>query len=168
MVSALRYAPSKTPVGGAAVITPVPNDLLSCEVNAGDDYWIEPGTREAYPIAYHAYRRKRESQERMPARHRGLGPDIDHYVWRRCLTAASDVDIVFAVRPGAPPRIQRIVAEVLCGIRRGRTASEAIRRVARRFGLRHGRARAFITAGITLERQARDDIPMSCGTRTGP
>ena len=142
------------------MITSVPNDLLAGEASAGNGFWIEPGTREAYPIAYHAYRRKRESQEKRPARHRRLGPDVDHYVWRRWLTTASDIDIALAVRPGVPPRVQRIVAEVLCGIRRGRSASDAIRQVARRFGLRHGRARAFITAGITLERQPRDDTTM--------
>jgi hypothetical protein len=115
--------------------------------------WIEPGTDDVYPIAYHAYRRKRESQDKRPARHRQLGPDIEHLVWRRWLATVSDVDIVLAVRPGAPPRIQRMVAEVLSGIRRGRSASQAIRDVARRFSLRHGRARAFISTNITLERR---------------
>jgi hypothetical protein len=46
-----------------------------------------------------------------------------------------------------------MVAEVLSGIRRGRSASQAIRDVARRFSLRHGRARAFISTNITLERR---------------
>jgi len=119
-----------------------------------NDYWIDPGTREAYPLAYGAYRRKREAQEKRPPRHRQLGPDIDYFLWRRWQTMASDVEIVLAVRPDAPLRVQRLVAHVLVAIRRGRSASEAIRRVARQFGLRHGRACAFITAGITFERQS--------------
>jgi hypothetical protein len=54
--------------------------------------------------------------------------------------------------------VQRIVAEVLRAIRRGRPADDAIRRVARRFGLRQANARAFITAGINYELRARQDL----------
>jgi hypothetical protein len=43
------------------------------------------------------------------------------------------------------------VGEVLRAIRRGKPAGDAIRYVARRFGLRHTRARALITAGIDFE-----------------
>ena len=131
------------------------NALVTCAEGARNGCWIEPGTDDAYPIAYRAYRQKRESQEKRPARHRQLGPDIEHLVWRRCQTTVSDVDIVLAVRPGTPPRIQRMVAEVLSSIKRGRSASQAIRDVARRFSLRHGRARAFISSNITLERHVR-------------
>src|SRR6266496_1210623 len=45
--------------------------------------WIEPGTRQAYPTSYHAYRRAREAEEKPLARHRALGADVDHYLWRR-------------------------------------------------------------------------------------
>ena len=128
------------------------NTLVPCDATAGAACWIEPGTRDVYPVAYGAYRRKREAQEKRPPRHRQLGPDIDHLVWRRCLTSVSDVDIVLAIRPGTPPRIQRMVSEVLARIRRGRSASQAIRDVARRFSLRHGRALAFIAANVMLER----------------
>jgi hypothetical protein len=121
--------------------------------SAPDGYWIEPGTREAYPIAYRGYRDKREAQERWPARHRPLAPDIDHYVWRRQLAAAGDAEVVLTVRPGTPPRVQRMVAEVLGGIRRGRSATDAIRVVARRFDLRVSRTRGFLSAGITFERR---------------
>ena len=124
------------------------------DTSTANEYWIEPGTREAYPVAYGAYRRKREAQEKRPARHRQLGSDIDYDLWRRWLTTGADADIVLAVRPGTSPRVQRLVTQVLWGIRRGRPANEAIRHVARRFGLRRGRACAFITTGILVERQS--------------
>ena len=47
------------------------------------------------------------------------------------------------------------MSEVLRAIRRGRPAPDAIRQVARRFGLRHAHARAFITAGIGFEIRSR-------------
>jgi hypothetical protein len=145
------------------VSTTDPDGLMSrdCDPDAGTGYWIEPGTLDRYPTSYRAYRIKRESQDRTPARHRRMAPDVDHLLWRREGTNASDVEVVLAFRPGAPPRIQRLVAEVLGSIRRGRSASDAIRRAARRFGLRHGRARAFITEGITFERHPRHETPMS-------
>jgi hypothetical protein len=46
-----------------------------------------------------------------------------------------------------------MVAEVLGGIRRGRSATDAIRVVARRFDLRVSRTRGFLSAGITFERR---------------
>lgn len=54
-------------------------------------------------------------------------------------------------------RVQRIVGEVFRAIRRGRSAGDAIRHVAQRFGLRHTRARAFITAGLRFEMRSRHD-----------
>jgi hypothetical protein len=118
--------------------------------------WVEPGTLDEYPIPYFAYRRAREAQEKPPPRHRSLGPDLDHYLsrrWRR--EPPCDGEVVLTFRPGAPPRVRRIVTEVLRGIRRGRPAREAIRRVARRFGLRHAHARAFITGWIGFEIRPR-------------
>jgi hypothetical protein len=143
-------------MGGAAVMNPSPDA----------EHWVEPGTRLAYPMSYSAYRRTREAQEKSPPRHRGLGPEIDRYVWRRWQRlAAVDVDVVLSFCPGASPRVQRIVGEVLRAIRRGRPAGEAIRHVARRFGLRHGQARAFITAGLRFEVRARHDplAPVDAG-----
>jgi hypothetical protein len=120
--------------------------------------WVEPGTRDEYPTSYPAYRRTREAQEKTPPRHRGLGPDLDRYLSRRWRgRATSDVDVVLTFRPGAPLRVQRIVGEILRAIRRGRPAGDAIRHVARRFGLRHAHARAFITAGIAFEIRTRHD-----------
>jgi hypothetical protein len=119
-------------------------------------FWIEPGTQQEYPISYLAYRRAREAQEKTPPRHRGLGPEVDRYLargWRE--SPQPDVDIVLTFRPGTPPRLRRIVAEVLRAIRRGRPAGDAIRHVARRFGLRHARACALITAGIHYEVRSR-------------
>jgi hypothetical protein len=121
--------------------------------------WIEPDTHHEYPTSYLAYRRAREAQERTPARHCGLGPHVDRLLsrhWRD--RAESDIDVVLTFRPDSPPRVRRIVAEVLRAIRRGRPADDAIRRVARRFGLRQARARAFITAGIDYELRARQDL----------
>ncbi len=137
----------------------------SCDV----EYWVEPSTLLAYPTSYCAYRRTREAQEKSPPRHCGLGPEIDRYVWRHWRRpAASDVDVVLTFQPGASPRVQRIVGEVLRAIRRGRPAGEAIRHVARRFGLRHAHARAFITAAIAFEMQARHDpmTPLGAGPRS--
>lgn len=125
---------------------------------AGSDYWIEPSTQMAYPTSYRAYRRAREAQEKPPPRHCTLGAEIDRYVWRHWQgPAISDVDVILAFRQGAPPRVQRLVGEVLRAIRRGRPAGEAIRHAARRFGLRHARARKFITEGITFEMRERSD-----------
>ena len=120
--------------------------------------WIEPGTRLAYPTAFDAYRRTREAQEKWPPRHRTLGPDVDRYIWRaRLRPADSDVDVVLVFRDGVSPRLQRIVAEVLRGIGRGWPAAEAISHVARRFGLRQGQARAYISAGLGFKLRARND-----------
>jgi hypothetical protein len=63
--------------------------------------------------------------------------------------------VLLTVRQDAPPRIRRIVAEILRAIRRGQPAGDAIRHVARRFGLRHTRAREFITACIGFEIRPR-------------
>src|SRR5262250_1032508 len=125
---------------------------------AESSYWVEPSTHMVYPMSYQAYRRTREAQEKPPPRHCTLGAAIDRHVWRQWQRpAVSEVDVILAFRQGAPPRVQRLVGEVLRAIRRGRPAREAIRQVARRFGLRHTRARAFITAGITFETRARQD-----------
>ena len=119
--------------------------------------WVEPGTHEEYPTSYLAYRRAREAQEKTPPRHCGLGPAVDRYLargWRD--SPAPDVDIILTFRPGAPPRLRRIVAEILRAIRHGHPARDAIRHVARRFGLRHARAFALITAGIDFEVRSRE------------
>src|SRR5262245_38684370 len=103
----------------------------------GPGFWVDPGTNHVYPLSYWAYRRAREAEERMPARHRAFAADIDLYLWGRGLGEGDrDVEVHLTVRPDAPPRVRRIVAEVLRAIRRGQPASEAIRQVARRFGLR--------------------------------
>ena len=52
---------------------------------AGSGYWVDPGTDQVYPLAYRAYRQAREAEEKTPARHRTLGPDVDYDVWRRGL-----------------------------------------------------------------------------------
>jgi hypothetical protein len=119
-------------------------------------YWVEPETRVSYPTSYGAYCRAREAKEKWAPRHCRLGPEVDRHVWecwRR--PAPSDVDVVLVFRRGASPRVQRMVGEVVRAIRRGRSAGDAIRHVARRFGLRHTQARAFITAGIGFEVRTR-------------
>jgi hypothetical protein len=121
-------------------------------------YWVEPGTDRVYPLSYCAYQRTREAEEKTPPRHRTLGPDVDHYVWRRGLSLTTpEVEVSLTVRSDAPPRIRRIVGEVLLAIRRGRPAGDAIRHVSRRFGLRQTRARAFITASIGFEVRVPQD-----------
>jgi hypothetical protein len=122
--------------------------------------WIEPDTRQPYPTAYHAYRRAREAQERAPARHRHLGLEVDRYAWRQWQGRATpDVDVLLKFRDGTSPRIRRMVAEILRGIRRGQAAGEAIRHVSRRFGLRQTRARAFIGDCLRFEVRPCDEAP---------
>ena len=129
---------------------------------AGSAYWIDPGTDQVYPLSYRAYRQTREAEEKTPARHRTLGPDVDHYVWRRGLSpGTSEAEVSLTVRPDAPLRIRRMVAEVLRSIRRGQPAGDAIRHVSRRFGLAQSRARAFITASIGFEVRIRQDAGAS-------
>jgi hypothetical protein len=87
-----------------------------------------------------------------------LSPDVEHDAWRRIHgPALPPVEVRLTFRPGAPPRVRRIVAEVLRAIRRGRPAGDAIRHVARRFGLRQTRARAFIAACVGFELRPPDD-----------
>jgi len=115
-------------------------------------------------LSFSAYRRTREAQEKFPPRHRGLGPEIDRYVWRRWQRSpAETVDVVLTFRPGTSPRVQRIVGEVLRAIRRGQPATDAIHQVARRFGLRHANARAFISAGLRFEMLPRHDAMATVG-----
>ncbi len=134
---------------GRTVQTPAPVDAST---------WIEPGTGRAYPMSYAAYRRAREAEEKPLPRHRTLGPDVDRYLWRRWRGAAApEVDIILTVRADAPPRVRRIVAEVLLAIRRGQSAGHAIRRVSWRFGLRHSRALECIAASLGFEARARQD-----------
>jgi hypothetical protein len=117
--------------------------------------WVEPGSDQSYPVAYREYRRVREAEDRRPARHRTFGPDIDRYLWQRHGGAdAARTEVVFTVRQDTPPRVRRIIAEVLLAIRRGRPAADAIRQVSRRFGLRDARARAFIAGCIGFELRA--------------
>jgi len=121
---------------------------------AGPGYWVDPGNDQMYPLAFWAYRQTREAEEKMPSRHRMLGPDVDYDVWRRGLNPGTpQAEVSLTLRPDAPLRIRRMVSEVLRSIRRGQPAAEAIRKVSRRFGLAQTRARAFITASIEFEVQ---------------
>jgi hypothetical protein len=115
-------------------------------------YWVEPRSHHIYPLAFDAYRRHREAEERPLSRHRGLSPAVDSYVWRRWGNMRStDVEILLTLRADTSPRIRRLVAEILRVIRRGISAREAIRRVSRRFRLRptHTRARQAACVGFT-------------------
>jgi len=118
--------------------------------------WVDPGTEQVYPLSYRAYRQAREAEEKTPSRHRTLGPDIDHYVWRRGLAQQmAETEVSLTVRSDTPERIRRMIADVLRSIRRGQPAGDAIRHVSRRFGLRQTRARAFVAASIGFEVRAR-------------
>ena len=123
--------------------------------------WIEPETGETYPTSFGEYRRAREAQERSQARHRGLGPEVDRRVWQHWRQWTPDADVILTFRAGASPRVQRLVSEVLRSIRRGQPAGEAIRQVARRFGLRNGQAHAFISAAIGFEVRPQQEQPSS-------
>lgn len=127
--------------------------------------WIEPETGVVYPTSYHAYRRTREAEEKREPRHRCLGPDIDLYVWDRWgRSAGVDSEVALTFRPGASPRIQRMVTEVVRAIGRGRPATEAVRRAARRFGLRQRQVRAFISAGVVVDRRMRSESVITHAT----
>src|SRR5262249_11281614 len=81
-------------------------------------YWVEPCTRQVYPHAFEAYRRRREAEERPPARHRGLGPDVDRYVWRRWGARRSpSVEVQLTLRAGTSPRIRCLFTKILDAIR---------------------------------------------------
>jgi hypothetical protein len=103
--------------------------------------------------------------EKSPPRHRGIGPEIDRYVWRRWQRPPLEiVDVVLTFRPGTSPRVQRIVGEVLRAIRRGPRAPDAIHHVAKRFGLRHAKAGAFISAGLRFEMLPRHEAAAPGGS----
>ena len=123
-------------------------------------HWVDPGTDCLYPVAYRAYRQAREAEEMRPARHRSFGPEIDGYLWRHARSlSATDIEVLFTVRQDTPPRIRRIIAEVLRAIRRGESAPDAIGHVSRRFRLRRMRARALIASCISFEIQSLQDAP---------
>jgi hypothetical protein len=121
-------------------------------MSPGNECWVEPQTQVPYPQEYEEYRRVRETEERWPPRHRTLGPDVDRYVWEWWQqSAGGETEVVMSFGSQTSPRVRRLVGEVLRAIARGRPASEAIRHVGRRFGLRKGQACDFIAAGITYE-----------------
>ena len=123
-------------------------------------HWVDPGTDCMYPLAYGAYRRAREAEERSPARHRRFGPEIDKYLWQHARSlSATDIEVLFTVRRDTPPRIRRIIAEVLRAIRQGESAPDAIGHISRRFRLRRMRARALIASCIGFEIQSTQDAP---------
>jgi hypothetical protein len=116
------------------------------------DRWTEPGTTQAYPFAFEAYRRLREAEEKPLPRHQILGGQVDHYVWRRWrVRSSANVDVLLTLRRDASPRIRRIVAAILASIRRGRPPHEAIRLAARRFQLPQSRVRAYLVAHLHFD-----------------
>ena len=120
--------------------------------------WLQPGTGHIYPLEFEAYRRRREAEERPLRGHRGLGPDVDRYVWQRWgHRDAQDVEIVLTVRADASPRIRRLVAEVLRRMRRGRSAGDAIRQVSRRFSLRQTQIRTWLAGSLGFTTRSRGD-----------
>ena len=130
-------------------------------MSPGNECWVEPHTHVPYPQEYEEYRRVRETEERWPARHRTLAPDVDRYVWEWWKqSSGGDTEVVLSFGPDTSPRVRRLVGEVLRAIARGRPAREAIRHVARRFGLRQGQARAFIAVGLSYEVR-RPDEPLA-------
>lgn len=114
--------------------------------------WAEPGTRLSYPLSYEAYRRTREAEEKTLPRHTTLDRAADRHVWNRWRAApAPEVEVLLTMRADSPPRIRRMVAEVIRAIRRGRPAANAIGRVSRRFGLRQAHTRAYLAACLGFQ-----------------
>lgn len=131
------------------------------EESASHGRWAEPGTAHWYPLSFLAYRRMREAEDKPQSRHRAFGQDIDHYLWRHRRHSAGDADVLLTVREDTPPRIRRMIAEIIVAIRRGHPADDAIRHVSRRFGLRPGRARALITPCLGFEtHEPSDGLPL--------
>jgi hypothetical protein len=131
----------------------------------GTACWAEPGTPHTYPLAFEAYRRAREAEERPLPRHQCIGAAVDHQVWDRWrVPPKPEVEVVLTMRPDAPPRVRRMAAEILRAIRRGLPANDAIRRVSRRFGLQQSRAQACLAAclGVTL-RPIHEDVTPAVG-----
>jgi hypothetical protein len=129
----------------------------------GTACWVEPGTPHTYPLSYEAYRRTREAEERPLPRHQTLGATVDRHVWDRWrLEPTPEVEVRLTLRADAPPRIRRMTAEILRGIRRGRPADEAIRHVSRRFGLRQARVHACLEACLGVQlRPVHDELAPS-------
>jgi hypothetical protein len=120
--------------------------------------WVEPCSGRVYPFEFEAYRRRREAEERPRSGHRTLGPDVDAYVWRRWGTTRSpDVEVLLTLRPETSPRIRCLLAQILRSIRLGHPASEAIRQVSRRFGLRQTQTRACLVQCVGFAMCPRGD-----------
>jgi len=124
------------------------------------DRWTEPGTAQAYPFAYEAYRRLRETEEKPLPRHQFLGCQVDRHVWRVWrVRPSSRVDVLLTLRHGASPRIRRIVAAILASIKRGHSPDEAIRLTAKRFGLPSARVRTCLAAHVNFDLRREDLAP---------
>jgi hypothetical protein len=132
-------------------------------------HWVDPRSHHSYPLTFEAYRRHREAEERPLSRHRRLGPDVDGYVWRRWGNIRSaDVEILLTLRADTSPRLRRLVAETLRIIRRGSSASEAIRRVSRRFRLRQAHTRACLAACVGFMTRSRGHATSALTERPWP
>ena len=122
--------------------------------------WTEPGTAQAYPFAYEAYRRLRETEEKPLPRHQFLGCEADRHVWRVWrVRPNARVDVLLKLRHNASPRIRRIVAAILASIRRGHSPDEAIRLTAKRFGLRSARVRTCLATHVNFDLKREDLAP---------
>lgn len=109
--------------------------------------WVEPTTRNAYPLAFEAYRQKREREERWPSRHERLGHQVERHQWQQW-TTGPQIAVTLAMRPTAPPRIQRVIREILRAIRNGRSANQAIHQASQRLRVKSFRVRSWIAAHI--------------------
>lgn len=145
--------------------------VLTHEVTYGNstvaDRWTEPGTAQAYPFAYEAYRRLRESEEKPLARHQFLGCEVDRHVWRAWrVRPNARVDVLLKLRHDASPRVRRIVAAILASIRRGHSPDEAIRLTAKRFGLRSARVRTCLATHVNFDLRREDLAPAATAAAT--
>lgn len=131
------------------------------------DRWTEPGTAQAYPFAYEAYRRLREAEEKPLPRHQFLGCEVDRHVWRVWrVRPNARVDVLLKLRHDASPRIRRIVAAILASIRRGHSPDEAIRLTAKRFGLRSARVRTCLATHVNCDLRREDLAPWATAAAT--
>ena len=121
--------------------------------------WQEPETRASYPLAFEPYRKMREREERWPPRHERLGHQVDHWQWEQWASRGQN-EVVFEVRAGAPPRIQRMIGRVLRSIRYGKSAERAISSASRQLRVTPSCVRAWIAGHVHYRwRMAEDRTP---------
>src|SRR5262249_44630118 len=131
------------------------------------DGWTDPGTAHAYPVAFEAYRRLRDAEEKQLPRHQLLGCDVDRHVCRLWpVPPNARVYVLLTLHHDASPRIRRIVVPILAAIRRGPSPDDAIRLTAKRFGLRSARVRTCLATHVNFDLRREDLAPWATAAST--